>query len=99
MQFVRISKAEEYLALGDTEQVLFGDILNLRSTSQFHTQWNEHGLDNQKYDLVYSKDGMKKNVTLVVYDNEAESVAKCNELMFIVTRLRSDRIQKIKRNF
>lgn len=96
MQCVRISRAEGYLTLGDGEHLLFCDILNLRPTSQFHTEWNEYGLDNQKYDLVYSKDGMKKVVSLIVYDNELESLDKRDELRAIVVRLRYDRIQKIK---
>jgi hypothetical protein len=96
IQFVKINKAEGYLTLGDSEHVLFCDILNFRSTSQFHTQWNEYGLDNQKYDLVYLKDGLKKVVSLIVYDNEPESVAKRDELKEIVARLRYERIQNIK---
>lgn len=99
IQFVKINKAEGYLILGDAERLLFSDILNLRSTSQFYTQWNEYGLDNQKYDLIYSKDGMKKVVSLIVYDSESESVAKRDELKAIVARLRYDRIQKIKGSF
>ncbi len=96
MQFVKINKTEGYLTLGDSEHVLFCNILNLRSTSQFYTQWNEYGLDNQKYDLVYLKDGLKKVISLIVYDNEPESVAKRDELKVIVARLRYERIQNIK---
>jgi hypothetical protein len=96
MQFVQINKAEGYMTLGGSEHLLFSDILNLRQTSQLHTQWNEHGLDNTKYDLVYSKDGMKQVVSLIVYDNEPESVAKRNELKALVAGLRYVRISKIK---
>lgn len=96
MRFVQINKVEGYITLGDAEHLFLSEILNLRQTSQLHTQWNEHGLDNTKYDLVYSKDGMKQVVSLIVYDNEPESVAKCDELKVLVAGLRYARISKIK---
>jgi hypothetical protein len=71
---------------------------NFRQTSQFHTQWNEYGWDNKKYDLVYRKNGEKTVVRLVVYDNEVESINKRNQLKFIIAKLRNDRLQKMKRN-
>ncbi|TSJ46631.1 hypothetical protein [Fluviicola chungangensis] len=93
---MQINKTEEYLILGGKEHVLFSDILNLRPTSQFYTSWNEYGLDHQKYGLVYSKDSMKQVVSLIVYDNEPESVAKLDELKAIVAGLRYARISKVK---
>ena len=99
IQFVQINKSEGYITLGDSEHILFSKILNMRQTSQYYSEWNDLGLDNTKYDLVYSKDGMKQVVSLIVYDNESESVAKRDELKAIVARLRYERIQKIKNSF
>ncbi len=96
--YVEIDENAETLMLGDTEIICLKDILNFRQTSQYHKPWNEYGWNNNKYDLAYRKNGEKTAVRLVVYDNEVESINKCNQLKFIVAKLRNDRIQKMKRN-
>lgn len=96
MQRVEINKREGYLALGESEKLMLDDILNFRPSSQFHSQWNEYGYDHQKYHLVYKKDGSKVIVSLVVYDNEVDSLDKRDELNAIVTKLRYERVQKMK---